>query len=624
MVRIKRAIALFLMTILIAVNATTAYAEEPDELDVAADEAASASSSSTEEEVEKKKEDETVEEGEEAASISAGVQNVANAEGTLEKPAAADDLATQKSLISVDALSKGDSELWENVALDVCFYIRGNCVGANIPQEPFAGSSSMLYSEPIRVDEALSVSWGFTGAQGDGSESDLTDDGFTAANAVTDTLDKLPTADEIKKVIPEFDPEKQYVVWYVVKPAWTFGSNWDVGIHVDGVIRQRKAVEEATEEMSEEMPVEDVMPTEDISQPVQIVFIPLYLDENGNKAEEIEFDGEEHVIGGFDIVVLDEDYLVLEEFVYNCFGKRLNMKVYAEGEDGKTSFEYDGEEYFVNITSAYAKVKDVGTTEIQYYSGDTPIDVNDVQITDSTGKVLSKGPWLFFETIAKPGFVTVKKPVEQKPITIIAGTTVMNDNGKTLTDGSYDIQGSLIKGHKVTKVVINGSQTGVGQCSNNITTVVIENSKGEDVTYLYDITRIAGKLQLVDPGPSEKDSDGSGQSQYTSTDTSNDTVGRYMPNAANTAKKTTTEIINGRVARAKVTHADGSITYINVPFETSYGNDLSDNQPKVLGARRAATDDLNGDMTCRVFIILFLMGVLTLLLRKNDISASAG
>ncbi len=426
------------------------------------------------------------------------------------------------------------------------------------------------------------------------------------------------------------------------------GSNWDVGIHVDGVIRQRKVLEENPEKL----PVEDILPAEEIDpqqaerdealakleSEVQIVLVPLYRDENGNETREIEFDGEEHIIGGFDILILNDECDVLEEFVYNCFGKRLNIKVFAE--DGKhTSFEYKGEEFFVNVTSAYARAKDEGKAEIKYYSGDEEIDPDDIQISDRNGKVLSEGPCLLFEVIGAIGYVTVKKPIEQKPITIEAGTTVKNDDGTTLTDDRYTVKGSLIDGHKLAKVVINGSQTGVGQCSNDITTVVIENSMGEDVTYLYNITREPGKLQLVDPGPSNKNLDGGSPSQFTSTGNSDVTVGRYTPsvtdssnttnttdttNTTNTAQKSTTEIINGRVARAKVTHADGSVTYINVPFETSYGNDLSDSQPQVLGARRAATDDPDSDVMCRVLIILFLMGALTLLFRKNDISAVTG
>ena len=501
--------------------------------------------------------------------------------------------ASSEADTSIDLAS--ESKLGSKTsAFDVCFYIRGGCVGANIPSRSYY-HSSRAYSDPIRVNGALPLSnMTLSSEQYDGSFADLLDDGFTAANDVTGRLSKLPTADEIKAVVPDFDPATQYVVWYVVKGALTGGSNKDVIVHVDGVIRQRPSAEEMLLDVvsdQETIPSQEDRDAalEELENQVQIVFVPLNRDENGNEVKELEFDGEEHIIGGFDIVILDDELEVVEEFVYNGFGKRLNIKVYAEGEDGKTSFEYKGEEFFVNLTAAYARVKDVGKAEIKYYSGQNEIDIEDVQITDRNGKVLSQGPSPLFAILGSTRYVTVKKPEELRSITITAGTKVMNNDGSTLTDGTFKVTGSLIQGHRIEKVVINGSQTGVGKCSNNVTSVVIVNSKGEDVTYLYNINKVAGKLELVDPNPDS--GNGSVISQYTRTSfKGDDDNSGSKEEAYNDYDVDPAAAINGRVAKARITHTDGSVTYINVPFETGAGGAVL-GTPTALGARRAATDD---------------------------------
>ncbi len=55
-----------------------------------------------------------------------------------------------------------------------------------------------------------------------------------AENNVSRNLTELPSNEEIKAVYPEFDPETQYIVWYVQK-LQTSNDIW----HVDGVVRFR-------------------------------------------------------------------------------------------------------------------------------------------------------------------------------------------------------------------------------------------------------------------------------------------------------------------------------------------------------------------------------------------------
>ena len=65
--------------------------------------------------------------------------------------------------------------------------------------------------------------------------------GYYLENNVTASLSRVPTADEIRNALKKegnipFDPEAQYIHWYVLK--WT-GSEW----HIDGVIRNKAQVE---------------------------------------------------------------------------------------------------------------------------------------------------------------------------------------------------------------------------------------------------------------------------------------------------------------------------------------------------------------------------------------------
>ena len=172
MVSVKRAIALLLMTILIMMNATIAYAGEADGTDIQAE-----SREGKEETLEKKKEEEPVE------------------------------------LLEQQPLKEAVDEPVAEPAVDVCFYIRGNGIGFDIPKEP-ASYSSSLYSAPIRVEDSIMQSnLSFSSAEEDGSEDSLLSDGFTASNGVTATISHLPSAEGIRGGVPGYDSEIHYFVW---------------------------------------------------------------------------------------------------------------------------------------------------------------------------------------------------------------------------------------------------------------------------------------------------------------------------------------------------------------------------------------------------------------------------
>ena len=618
MVRLKRATALLLMTILIMTNAVVAYAGEADDTGIIVE-----TREGKEESLEKKKEDEPVAETSQVATtVTTATENgtvIEEIEDTDEDGDDISDVSNNGSIVA-DALIESKVLLKEqpleeqNKALDVCFYIRGNGIDHSIPREP-ASHPSAHYSAPIRINGAIEPSdLTFSSSEVDGSEENLLSDHYTAANGVTAMISKLPSAEDIQAVVPDFDPNTHYVVWYVVKSASTGGSNWDVNIHVDGVIRTRQNA----------IDIEHYRKLDELESHLQFIVVPKLLDENGRSISEIEYDGLPHMVGGFDIEVVDtwenengESHETITSFIYDCLSKFMGVKTVYAG-DEKTEFEYAGEKFYLNITSVYTYV----TTELEdlhFYRGSEEVDPASITVTDIRGASSAMGVYVdYTRNLQSHGnnniFDTKNKDLA---ITIKAGSTVKNYDGTTLTNDDYFISGgSLAEGDSIQSVTIVGSQTGIGYSPNEITNVVIVNKSGKDVTSKYNITCVNGRLIAVDG--SGKGSSKNKSSEYTSSGTSDETGARYTPSTSNTAKKSTTEIINGRVARAKITHADGSVTYINVPFETSYGNDLSDNQPQVLGARRAATDDPTNEMIFRIMIILLLIGVMIQALQKNN------
>ncbi len=618
MVRIKRAISLLLMTILIMMNATISYAEEADGDDIQVE-----SREGKEETLEKKKEEEPV------AESSQKADNGDTTDAVVTDVITTDEVATESTPdILVNSLKEIPEEEVKTPAVDVFFYIRGNGIGFDIPKEPASYSSSQ-YSAPISVEDSIMLSnLSFSSAEEDGSEDSLLSDGFTASNGVTDIISNLPSAEDIHSIVPDFDPETHYVVWYVVKNVNSDTSDQDMRVHVDGVIRQRQSIEQPEEEEITKPVIdpEHAQKLDELESHIEFHIIPKLLDENGRQLGEIEYDRQPHMVGGFDIVVTDtldqNNPKKLAEYIYNCLGKLMEIKVYAG--DEKTVFEYAGETFYLNITSAYTYVTDE-LDDIHFYRGSEEVRYDDITVTDVRG--ISLAEKVKIEPIsvlqASDGFDPFSLKKDKIQITIKAGTTVKNDDGSTITNAGFKLtKGSLKEGHSIQSVTIVGSQTGVGQSPNEITNVVIVDANGEEVTDYYNIDLEKGKLQLVDAN--KKSSDENGSSQYTQTSSADDTGLRFSPDTSSTARKNSTEILNSRVARAKITHADGSVTYINVPFETSHGNDLSDSQPKVLGARRGATDDPTSDMNIRVLIILLLMGVVIWSLQKNNNSSAIG
>ncbi len=487
---------------------------------------------------------------------------------------------------------------------DICFYIKDNAIDGEIPTGVL-GQILGTYSAPIRINNAVSDSDLYTSSTAvEGSEDNLLDDGMTAANEVTAMLSLYPDESAIKAVIPEFDPFRHYVVWYVIKDAPTAAPNSDVTIHVDGVIRTRQnpLVPDPEEDpiVEPEKPNQPVKPEVDpeiidMGKKVEIEIQALLLDENGNDATEIPYDGQEHMVGGFAINVKDKaDHNLLEELIYNYKGALLRRTVYAQ--EGYTSFPVRDRVFSVNITGAYATVQNIGQAIVAFYSGTRKLNgPEDIIIRDENGTIISS----YINVVTKPATVTVSK----RPLTIEAGTSVLNDNGQTLTNDTYKIlKGSLLEGHEL-HCVFNGSQTGVGHCSNEITAVTIYDANGNDVSGLYDVETKKGLLQLVDPKGNEANSgtDATGQNSEASG------VGSSASTAVNS---------KNRYETVKVVLKDGSVTYVNVPYRVGAANP-SEVVPEVLGARRAGTGDNTHNMA-RLLAIFACAAIMTEVARRRN------
>ncbi|WP_022779365.1 hypothetical protein [Butyrivibrio sp. AE3009] len=507
---------------------------------------------------------------------------------------------------------------------DVCFYIRGNGVGGDIPVEP--GSYPRTdYSDPIRINGIAShtdlVSEG-------GSEDNLLQDGFTAANEVTASLDRVPTADEIKSVVGEFDSDQHYVIWYVIKTASTLAPNQDVKIHVDGVIRIKEKSEPANpEEPEPSEPSEPSEPTEPSepapSEPVPSEPAPtdpeptdpeptdpeptdpepsdpaptdpekpepeqpvepevVFSIQTVAPSAELQYDGKEHVVGGY-VIRLENLKNPGESLVryYGPYGDPISEDKSSSDEAGlmagdgdaarqareQTVISFLGTTYTVNVGGAYTTVKEPLNYTIPFMSGSNVVAPGDIVLYDSNGKKIGGE----VKTLSSNGNVKVT----QRKITIKAGSTVKNDDGSTITNNEVTItKGSLLKGHKLTDVVFNGSQTGVGSSVNEITSFRIVDEKGKDVSGYYSVTRINGKLVLVDGSSGRKDSESPLPG----------TTGKAEPSADRTLGKR------------------GTVSGTILPEKLGAGNEI-DATLQVLGARRSETSD-DSRLYMRVLMII--------------------
>ncbi len=213
---------------------------------------------------------------------------------------------------------------------------------------------------------------------------------------------------------------------------------------------------------------------------------------------------------------------------------------------------------------------------IFYDADDRPLrEAADFIIKDQAGNVLPAR----FNVVPNTDTVTVRK----RDITIEAGTSVRNDSGETLTDDSFTIsEGSLMDGHRIERVVINGSQTGAGRSLNEISDITIVDENGNEVNDQYNIETVDGELILVDA---------TGNSSVQSAEMS-DTAREIQ-----IIKGNNTIVIDNTGIQPVVLSTE------NVIMESADSAGESTAQSKVLGARRSETGDQNSDLHVRILLL---------------------
>ena len=534
---------------------------------------------------------------------------------------------------SSDAATDSGTEILtdEVTDLDNSFYCSTyfyllNEIDSDIPYE-ISSYPTSNYSDGIYKFGAANS---FDEIVGTDLEEEPSEDDLYCDNEVLQSLSEVPSLEEIQSVRSDFDPSVHYIQWYVIK-------NIGYEMHVDGVIRTRQAVADPTEEPSEdhgngeskeassgasssassensgEASSSSSASSESAgSASSEAASASTSSSASVDDTEEPEIsieieticnnpivpdDGEAHLVGdGFKIRIIDEkEPETLTEKIYDAFGKFLRTDVLTvTASDGNgTTFKYKNREYWVSIDAAYAYVTAKDLSEkgltIPFIFDGKEIEPENIRvgIKDAvTGMITALKSESSVEIKTKQASVDVNNV-----ITIEAGSTVKNDDGKTLTNDSYTIvDGKLKDGHTISKVVFNGSQTGVGESSNEITSVVIVDSEGRDVSSQYVVKCQKGRLVLVDASGNE-----AALSYETSTVTA-DTNG----NVSASVNTLGSMAALGSSADAALLESDEN-SLSAVPGSS------------VLGARMSATGDKNADITARVLVLLSSIAAVALI-----------
>lgn len=103
---------------------------------------------------------------------------------------------------------------WSREDVDAQFFIR---LDGTIPTEP-QGHEASEYTSAINIDDAIKIATFY----------------FNPTDGVDARLNSVPSTQQIQEVYPSYNPNTQYVLWYVIKAE----NTW----HVDGVLLSREKV----------------------------------------------------------------------------------------------------------------------------------------------------------------------------------------------------------------------------------------------------------------------------------------------------------------------------------------------------------------------------------------------
>ena len=120
------------------------------------------------------------------------------------------------------------------------------------------------------------------------------------------------------------------------------------------------------------------------------------------------------------------------------------------------------------------------------------IDLSTFVAYDLNGEVLVMGVDYYVKIVGEPLEVL---PIE---LTVTSDSqTFIYQEGVTHVNKNFTISaGALLDGHRI-EVTITGAQSDVGTSENTISDVTVYDENDNDVTYLYDIDKVNGKLIVV-------------------------------------------------------------------------------------------------------------------------------
>lgn len=181
--------------------------------------------------------------------------------------------------------------------------------------------------------------------------------------------------------------------------------------------------------------------------------------------------------------IISNDIIVGEnvERLYLSWDNGVIVAIAPTAENYCASLTYNGESQ--NIVAATG----VGYT----FSNNIQTDAGsyDVTATLNSGYTWDDGT---------TGVKTITCSIEKRNVTYTSGSSSKEYNGTALTNNTATLtSGSLVSGHTAT-VTTSGSQTAVGSSNNTISSVVIKDASGNDVTNNYSITKVSGTLTVSD------------------------------------------------------------------------------------------------------------------------------
>ena len=344
--------------------------------------------------------------------------------------------------------------IWAEENLDAEFFIRKD---GTIPVEP-QPQDTATFTSGIKVTGAL-------------KEGKFCAD---AVDGVGYNLAKEPTAAQIKSVLSSYDPDTQYVLWYVIKHFETW--------HVDGVVREKSKVALSYNPNAPGISVTNMPNGAQYTKGAKATVsdkIPLrtgYTFVNWNT----EADGTGTAYSPSAQITMNND-----------------VSLYAQWKaNSKTEYTV---QYFYEKDGAYSEQP---TSSVKRYGEtNTKVEVTEADKTPKAGYVFDSGAANKLSgTVTPDGSLVLKVYFKQKKtITVEAKSDTVKYNGADQTLSGFNTLEFTFGGKKYTVSGLSASATGkdAGEYALNVTgTAVVKDASNKDVTSQFEVNTRNGKLTI--------------------------------------------------------------------------------------------------------------------------------